>query len=70
MYLTLPLPVHKKWRHEIHYIPADPMKMHVKVPIEIGGEVSFREVRQLLGRWMEVNPDHVSTFYLPRLLLY
>jgi ubiquitin carboxyl-terminal hydrolase 4/11/15 len=31
MYLTLPLPVQKKWMHSIYYITWDLDKPHVKV---------------------------------------
>ena len=31
MYLTLPLPVQKKWAHNIFYVPWDLEKPHVKV---------------------------------------
>lgn len=31
MYLTLPLPVQKKWKHTIFYVPWDVEKAHVKV---------------------------------------
>lgn len=31
MYLTLPLPVEKKWSHTIYYIPWDQAKPHVEV---------------------------------------
>lgn len=31
MYLTLPLPVQKKWSHDILYIPWDLEKPHLKV---------------------------------------
>jgi len=33
MYLTLPLPMHKKWKHEVYYIPWDLAKPHVKVKV-------------------------------------
>jgi ubiquitin carboxyl-terminal hydrolase 4/11/15 len=33
MYLTLPLPVQKKWKHNIYYVPWDLEKPHVKVCI-------------------------------------
>ena len=59
MYLTLPLPVNKKWRHEIYYIPWDTNKIHVKVPVELNRDASFRDLRALLGRWMGTNPDNV-----------
>ncbi|KAJ3515187.1 hypothetical protein NLJ89_g1915 [Agrocybe chaxingu] len=61
MYLTLPLPVTKKWRHTIFYVPWDLDKPHVKVPVEISRDASFKELRALLGRWMEVNPENLLT---------
>jgi hypothetical protein len=60
MYLTLPLPVNKKWRHEIYYIPWNPDKMHVKVPVDLNRDATFRDLRALLGRWMGANPDNVN----------
>ncbi|KAJ7463408.1 hypothetical protein B0H11DRAFT_2052838 [Mycena galericulata] len=61
MYLTLPLPVQKKWKHNILYVPWDVQKPHVKVPVEIGRDASFRDLRQLLGRWMGASPDNLLT---------
>ncbi|KAI9511390.1 hypothetical protein F5148DRAFT_1171203 [Russula earlei] len=60
MYLTLPLPVNKKWRHEIYYIPWDADKIHVKIPVELNRDASFRDLRALLGRWMGTNPDNMA----------
>jgi len=76
MYLTLPLPVQKKWKHTIFYIPWDSDKAHVKVrlsmqrlysvliqipkiPVEINRDSSFKDLRNLLGRWMSVPADNV-----------
>ncbi|KAF8216853.1 hypothetical protein K438DRAFT_1558345 [Mycena galopus ATCC 62051] len=61
MYLTLPLPVQKKLKHSIFYVPWDVSKPHVKVPVEIGRDASFKDLRQLLGRWMGVPPDNLLT---------
>ncbi|KLO12706.1 cysteine proteinase [Schizopora paradoxa] len=61
MYLTLPLPVQKKWTHSIFYVPWDNSKPHVKIPIEVNRNASFRDVRRLLGRWMDVEPDNLLT---------
>ncbi|KAJ6620618.1 hypothetical protein B0H10DRAFT_2021101 [Mycena sp. CBHHK59/15] len=61
MYLTLPLPVQKKWKHNIFYVPWDLSKPHVKVPVELGRDASFRDLRQLLGRWMGAPPDNLLT---------
>ncbi|KAF8637637.1 hypothetical protein AX17_002705 [Amanita inopinata Kibby_2008] len=54
MYLTLPLPVKKKWKHTIKYVPWDNGKPHLKVPVEVDGDSTFKAVRTLLGRWMDV----------------
>ncbi|KAG5645703.1 hypothetical protein DXG03_005398 [Asterophora parasitica] len=61
MYLTLPLPVHKKWNHDIFFVPWDLEKPHVKIPVEINRDASFRDLRTLLGRWMDTNPDNLLT---------
>ncbi|OJT02905.1 Ubiquitin carboxyl-terminal hydrolase 4 [Trametes pubescens] len=61
MYLTLPLPVQKKWHHTILYIPWDLEKPHVRVPVELNRHSSFKDVRQLLGRWMGADPDNLLT---------
>ncbi|KAL0572285.1 hypothetical protein V5O48_009688 [Marasmius crinis-equi] len=57
MYLTLPLPIQKKWRHSIYYVPWDLSKPHVKVPIETNRDASFRDVRALLARWLSPSPS-------------
>ncbi|KAF8623034.1 hypothetical protein AX15_006546 [Amanita polypyramis BW_CC] len=59
MYLTLP--IKKKWRHLIKYVPWDAGKPHLKIPVEIDSDATFREVRSLLGRWMNVPPDNLLT---------
>lgn len=61
MYLTLPLPVQKKWKHTIFYIPWDSDKAHVKIPVEINRDSSFKDLRNLLGRWMGVPADNLLT---------
>lgn len=64
MYLTLPLPVTKKWKHDVYYVPWDYEKKHVLVSVEIGRDASFRDLRALLGRWMGANPDNASAVQL------
>ncbi|KAF8825785.1 hypothetical protein HHX47_DHR6000382 [Lentinula edodes] len=61
MYLTLPLPVQKKWRSTVYYVPWDMKKPHLKVPIEIGRDASFKDLRALLGRWMNAPPENLLT---------
>ncbi|KAF5336704.1 hypothetical protein D9758_015091 [Tetrapyrgos nigripes] len=62
MYLTLPLPIQKKWRHSVLYIPWDNEKPHLRIPVELPrADCSLRELRVLLGRWMSVDPDNLLT---------
>ncbi|KAJ3999775.1 hypothetical protein F5050DRAFT_1804676 [Lentinula boryana] len=61
MYLTLPLPVQKKWRGIVYYVPWDLMKPHLKIPVEIGRDASFKDLRALLGRWMHAPPENLLT---------
>lgn len=61
MYLTLPLPVNKKWWHIVHYVPWDPSQPHRKVPVEIGRDSSFKDLKNLLGRWMGAKPKRLLT---------
>ncbi|KAF8966337.1 hypothetical protein BDZ97DRAFT_1809088 [Flammula alnicola] len=61
MYLTLPLPIQKKWKHSIFYIPWDLEKPHVQVPVEINRDSSFKDLRILLGRWMGAPPENLLT---------
>jgi ubiquitin carboxyl-terminal hydrolase 4/11/15 len=53
MYLTLPLPMHKKWKHEVYYIPWDLAKPHAKV------KVTALPCRVLLMRSLQV-PVEIS----------
>ncbi|CAK5283233.1 unnamed protein product [Mycena citricolor] len=59
MYLTLPLPIQKKWKHAIHFIPWDISKPHLKIPVEIGRDASFKDLKVLLGRWVDVPADNL-----------
>ena len=40
MYLTLPLPVKKKWKHTISYVPWD----FEKPPLKVGSQIWFQLV--------------------------
>ncbi|KAF9482583.1 cysteine proteinase [Pholiota conissans] len=61
MYLTLPLPIQKKWTHTVFYIPWDLDKPHLKIPVEINRDASFKDLKALVGRWMGANPDNLLT---------
>jgi ubiquitin carboxyl-terminal hydrolase 4/11/15 len=77
MYLTLPLPVNKKWKHTIYYVPWDTAQPHVtvwrstfpliamsltcfQVPVEVHRDATFKELRVVLGRYMDAVPENVS----------
>ncbi|KAF8916239.1 hypothetical protein CPB85DRAFT_1374694 [Mucidula mucida] len=61
MYLTLPLPIKKLWRHDIFWVPWDCEKLPMKIPVEIPADSSFKDLRALLGRWMSVTPENLLT---------
>lgn len=61
MYLTLPLPIQKKWSHTIRYIPWNPSEQAVCIPVEIDRNASFKDLRHLIGRWKGVDPDNVRS---------
>lgn len=61
MYLTLPVPVEKKWAHTIYYVPWDLSRPHVKIPVEISRDASFKDLRSLLGRWTGVPAENLLT---------
>lgn len=43
MYLTLPIPVTKKWKHIVEYIPWDVSRPHVKVELLLA--IRIKELR-------------------------
>ncbi|KAF8582776.1 cysteine proteinase [Ramaria rubella] len=61
MYLTLPLPIKKKWQHDIYFIPWDTEKPHLRIPVELDYDASFKELRRILGRWTESDPNNLMT---------
>ncbi|KAJ7601371.1 hypothetical protein DFH06DRAFT_1408416 [Mycena polygramma] len=47
--------------NNIFYVPWDVNKPHLKIPVVIDRDASFKDLRQLLGRWMGVSPDNPLT---------
>lgn len=62
MYLTLPLPITKTWRHLVHYVPWDPTKRQLAVQIEVPKDSSYGYLKKLFGRWFDADPEHVSRY--------
>ncbi|KAG9096159.1 CSN-associated deubiquitinating enzyme Ubp12 [Ceratobasidium sp. 370] len=59
MYLTLPLPITKTWRHTIHYVPWDSNKLPLAVQIEVPKDSSYGFLKKLFGRWFNVDPENL-----------
>ncbi|CAE6413477.1 unnamed protein product [Rhizoctonia solani] len=61
MYLTLPLPVTKTWRHIIHWVPWDTRKRTLAVEIEVPRGSSYGYLKKLFAKWFRVKAENVST---------
>ncbi|KAF8737520.1 ubiquitin-specific protease, partial [Rhizoctonia solani] len=61
MYLTLPLPVTKTWRHIIHWVPWDTRKRTLAVEIEVPKDSSYGYLKKLFAKWFGVEAENVST---------
>ncbi|EIW79313.1 cysteine proteinase [Coniophora puteana RWD-64-598 SS2] len=61
MYLTLPLPITKKWRGTVYYVPWDTERPHYKVLVEVGRDSSFKELRNQVGKYMNTPPENLLT---------
>ncbi|CUA74745.1 ubiquitin carboxyl-terminal hydrolase 4/11/15 [Rhizoctonia solani] len=59
MYLTLPLPVTKTWRHIVHWVPWDMRKTPLAVDIEVPKDSSYGYLKKLFGRWFAVDPENL-----------
>ncbi|KAH7318841.1 hypothetical protein B0J17DRAFT_686237 [Rhizoctonia solani] len=59
MYLTLPLPVTKTWKHVIHWVPWDTRKTPLAVEIEVPKDSSYGYLKKLFGRWFGVEPENL-----------
>ncbi|QRW03468.1 ubiquitin carboxyl-terminal hydrolase [Ceratobasidium sp. AG-Ba] len=59
MYLTLPLPITKTWRHTVHYVPWDTHKPALAVQIEVPKDSSYGYLKKIFGRWFGVEPENL-----------
>ncbi|CAE6531128.1 unnamed protein product [Rhizoctonia solani] len=59
MYLTLPLPVTKTWRHIVHWVPWDAKKTPLAVEIEVPKDSSYGYLKKLFGKWFAVEPENL-----------
>ncbi|ELU36169.1 ubiquitin-specific protease [Rhizoctonia solani AG-1 IA] len=61
MYLTLPLPVTKTWRHIIHWVTWDTRKRTLAVEIEVPKDPSYGYLKKLFAKWFRVKAESMST---------
>ncbi|KAG8727039.1 CSN-associated deubiquitinating enzyme Ubp12, partial [Ceratobasidium sp. 423] len=59
MYLTLPIPSTKTWRHVVHWVPWDTRKTPLAVEIEVPKDSSYGYLKKLFGRWFGVQPENL-----------
>lgn len=55
MYLTLPLPVKKKFLFKFKFIPADPQRKSVRHALLVPWESSMRQVRDILAQKLQLD---------------
>jgi ubiquitin C-terminal hydrolase len=61
MYLSLPLPIKKKSKTTIVYVPYDPSQRLQHVVVTLSKEASIAHLQKEVAKMMSVqNPDHVS----------
>ncbi|QRW26646.1 ubiquitin carboxyl-terminal hydrolase [Rhizoctonia solani] len=70
MYLTLPLPVTKTWRHIIHWVPWDTRKRTLAVEIEVPKDSSYGYLKKLFAKWFGVEAENLRILYPPSKLPY
>lgn len=59
MYLTLPVPVKKKFEAEVFFVPAKGKRF--KVQLSVPKDASIRAVKQIIGQWFGKDPSSIFT---------
>jgi ubiquitin carboxyl-terminal hydrolase 4/11/15 len=60
MYLTLQLPINKKFRGTVYFVPLDLSKPRIKVNYQINKDSTIRQLKQHIGQILCVDPDRVK----------
>lgn len=64
MYLSLPLPIKKKSKTSIVYVPYDPSQQMKRVVVTLSKEASIAHLQKEVAKMMSVeDPDSVSKSY-------
>ncbi|EJU03817.1 UCH-domain-containing protein [Dacryopinax primogenitus] len=56
MYLTLPLPINRKWRGKVHFIPWALDKPRQRLTLELPKEADFKRLKQHVGALTGADP--------------
>ncbi|KZP01433.1 UCH-domain-containing protein [Calocera viscosa TUFC12733] len=59
MYLTLPLPVNRKWRGKVHFIPWSLDKPRQRITLELPKDADFKRLKQHVGALTGADPAHL-----------
>ncbi|KAK9686265.1 ubiquitin carboxyl-terminal hydrolase, partial [Basidiobolus ranarum] len=59
MYLTLPIPVSKDLKLEVHFVPLDPSKRPLKLNLKMTHGGTHRAMKEKIGSLLSVNPDNL-----------
>jgi len=60
MYLTLQLPINKKFKGTIYFVPLDLSKPRIKVVYQLNKDSTFRQLKQHIGQILSVDPNRMA----------
>ncbi|ORX93001.1 cysteine proteinase [Basidiobolus meristosporus CBS 931.73] len=61
MYLTLPVPISKDLKLQIHFIPLDPSKRPLKLNLRMPYEATHRSLKEKLGAMLNVSSQNLAS---------
>ncbi|PLW57332.1 hypothetical protein PCANC_02454 [Puccinia coronata f. sp. avenae] len=60
MYLTLQLPINKKFKGTIYFVPLDLSKPRIKVVYQMNKDSTIRQLKQHIGQILSVDPNRMA----------
>lgn len=60
MYLTLQLPINKKVKGSVYFVPLDDKKPRIKVVYELNKDSTIRQLKQHIGKLVGADPDKMA----------
>lgn len=64
MYLTLQLPVNKKHKGTVYFVPLDHSKPRIKVVYELPKDSNIRQLRRHIGKILGYDPEKVGLSHI------